>query len=598
MAKTYYKYQDRAVASQIDWGEIGKELTDTLALQKAGRQKVRDDIDQATTLFAQELNKTPQGKDPEANENIINFANDLAEARLLQDRMLKSGAMGVRNYQLYRSNLKSGTDQFFEIAKKYNETYERRMQRWKDNESQLMEIKVGEWTQALGGGKIYIDPNNFVVGAVTMKTVDGVDQVDGTPMPLNILSRLQEQEFDSYDLDAATTKAAKDLAIHTKADSAYSSITDIRQDTEAYAKWKESSINAILADPDNVTAILTNTQPEKGEKWDLTRDADDENPRMIYAKQGETNRFEGDFTSEKGKKQMAEARKIVDAYLEVKVDHIEKKTAKSSGGRGPSDASKKTKAADLSKLNAAMLVYTADTKAERDAALSSLNNEKYVEFRYEELGAVTINGQIFNPIKITGIPQDASKSPVHIGTIGRGMDEWLETSGATFIGVNDLNKAKTAAGYDPDEQYELGDQDWGESYYYDPTIPETEEQFAKEEAWWNEAVNSQIRNLSLSDPTSEKVFADKMSKQPLLKFFGFSVKEEVGGYNRVKLYKDGEGVIGVDGSDADGIINMSTTALSKTARNNIAEYIIRFAMEDSQAGYESWIESNPPPPED
>ena len=73
------------------------------------------------------------------------------------------------------------------------------------------------------------------------------------------------------------------------------------------------------------------------------------------------------------------------------------------------------------------------------------------------------------------------------------------------------------------------------------------------------------------------------------------MKEEVVGKDRVKLYKDGEGVAGVEGSDPSGIIDISTTTKSNNARANIRKYIEQYAKSGDQEPYINWIEANEPP---
>ena len=609
MAKTYYKYKPREVETLINWGEIGKTITDQLSAQAAARQQTRDEVRQQEADFAQKISEAPQGVTEDSNAKIIKFGNDLSDAMLLNTRMLRSGAISLRDYQLKTNNLKTGTQNFFDIANKFNEMYTQRLTDAEEGKTLDADLWLGELTQNLGGSgsQLYIDPNNFVVGITQTETgEDGVTKSKGKPMPLNVLLPAQNQRFFKEDITGDINNEVKKLGDIIRSSNEGRTITeDARLEPERYNNWKNSMIKKFTSTPKYLLNVLSqfNYDMVKNEDGKLVPSLDPINyeyvlneeeagGNKIYMKERENvPGFEFSATED----QVKRAKKIVDYLIESQVKSKEKTTPKPTRSGSSTAAKNKAKATDKARLNAAIQVYTADTKAKRDDALSSLNDEDYVEFRYKKLAPETVNGQTVTPIEITGIPADIDDPPVLIGVIGRGIDDWLETSGSQFIGVTDLNKAKTEAGYDPNQQYSLGTQDWNQSFYYDPTIPETQAQLEREDNWWNENLDKQITNLPLSDPTSEAVFAEELSKQPLLKFFGFTVKEEVVGKDRVKLYKDGEGVAGVEGSDPSGIIDISTTTKSNNARANIRKYIEQYAKSGDQEPYINWIEANEPP---
>jgi phage host-nuclease inhibitor protein Gam len=610
--KTYYKYKPREVETLINWGEIGKTITDQLSAQAAARQQTRDDVRQQEADFAQKISEAPQGVTEDSNAKIIKFGNDLSDAMLLNTRMLRSGAINLRDYQLKTNNLKTGTQSFFDIANKFNEMYTQRLTDAEEGKTLDADLWLGELTQNLGGSgsQLYIDPNNFVVGITQTETgEDGVTKSKGKPMPLNVLLPAQNQRFFKEDITGEINNEVKKLGDIIRSSNEGRTITeDARLEPERYNKWKNAMIKKFTSTPKYLLNVLSQfnydmVENEDGKlvpsldpiNYEYVLNEEDAGGNKIYMK--ERDNVPG-FEFSATKDQVKRAEKIVDYLIESQVKSKEKTTPKPTRSGSSSPTGRKTKAADKARLNAAIQVYTADTKAKRDAALSSLNDEDYVEFRYKKLPPETVNGQTVTPIEITGIPADVDDPPVLIGVIGRGIDDWLETSGSQFIGVTDLNKAKSEAGYDPNKQYSLGTQDWNQSFYYDPTIPETQAQLEREDNWWNENLDKQITNVTSGLSDSDKINEDKvaplLTRQPLLKFFGFSVKPDTRG-REILLYKDNEVVVGVEGSDADGVMDISTVAASNTSLANIRKYIERHAKLGDQEPYINWIEANEPP---
>ena len=123
MAKTYFKYAEQKADSTVNWAEIGKSLSDTLKLEGAIREQKKAAIDKASAELGETLSNAPQGEHLGLNEFAMNFAEGAQETRLQQDRLLKSGALKLKDYNISRANLDQGTKDLFGLSEKYQEVY-------------------------------------------------------------------------------------------------------------------------------------------------------------------------------------------------------------------------------------------------------------------------------------------------------------------------------------------------------------------------------------------------------------------------------------------------------------------------------------------
>jgi hypothetical protein len=56
---SYINYAEKQAASQINWAEISKNLSDTLYKEAEIRQEKKDAIDKASREYGQKLNEAP-----------------------------------------------------------------------------------------------------------------------------------------------------------------------------------------------------------------------------------------------------------------------------------------------------------------------------------------------------------------------------------------------------------------------------------------------------------------------------------------------------------------------------------------------------------
>lgn len=175
---TFYKYAERSAESQVNWAEIGKDMTDMLREEVALREQKKAALDEATRKYAEELSNAPQGEHEPGSTEALRFADQATKYMLQQEKLLKAGLLDPRDYMIARQNLTDGTKQAFGAMKAFQTNYAELMERAKTDKSSLLEIENLEEIQGYGNFRqsgFFIDsPTGRVnVGLKEEQDIDG-----------------------------------------------------------------------------------------------------------------------------------------------------------------------------------------------------------------------------------------------------------------------------------------------------------------------------------------------------------------------------------------------------------------------------------------
>jgi hypothetical protein len=421
MAKTFYKYAERSAESQINWAEVGKNVTEMLSTEAALREEKKAAIDEASRQFGNVLSNAPQGDFQSANEWTLNFANDAAQQRLIQDRLLKSGRMDLRDYTVQRQNLNDSTNQLFAISKEYQDKYKEAVERYNGDKSQEFEIWLTKQAEGLSNftnTKAYINPTNGQVSIAQMKRVKGADGkevmvMDDNPdnyVTVNQLRNRMNVKLDKYQYQTAVDEQVASLGEVvltnvTKLKGAYRMLKieeftdptkrDRLTDEEksvvtTYMDWEKNMIESELSNPFNQLGLLTdavNKVPGTNDFYDFTFDADlaKTNPKYIYMKDDGSGMPRPEFTEEQNKvaadflrtqtRNTLDQKTKVDLQAEPSIDYAPEYVYDNNNGSGD-DEDKKNKT-----------YYERANNAMRTGNLSALNSKDYT-FKYETKNGV------------------------------------------------------------------------------------------------------------------------------------------------------------------------------------------------------------------
>lgn len=345
MAGTYYKYAERNVESQINWAEVGKNLTDMLSEEAKVREEKKAAIDEATRKFGETLANSPQGEHAGMNQWALNYASDAQEARLIQDRLLRSGQLKLRDYNIMRQNITDGTNGAFDLFKEYQEEYKVKMERAKSMDPNTASQYLERWEMEQAEGfsnftksKLYVNPTNgqVSVGKMVYNKDKGVMELSSNPNDFTTINQMRNRiksRYDKYNVDANASQWAKGLAKfqrEIKVAGGMKKITDPSLRKEFDAAFDAMLKAQLEGNPYNTTSILTDYlgSDKNGNQYTFTYDETEAaaNPNKVLLKPDPTNpggSYIPDFSTANGKIQYEAAKDYMKTQTIVKLERLE-----------------------------------------------------------------------------------------------------------------------------------------------------------------------------------------------------------------------------------------------------------------------------------
>ena len=334
---TYYKFAEREADSFVNWAEIGKGLTDMLQEQTKIREDKKAAIDQVTRENLKSLAEAPTGDHTGLNTWSLEYADNARQAILLQDRLLKSGALKLKDYTVMRQNLNDGTDELFSVIKNYQNAFKEKRDRMVSddpkNKSQAFEMDLMAYSEQFGDfskSKAIIDPNNFMVNVGIMEPDPenkGVMKVGKMIAPAGFLKKIQNTKVDYFDSNGAADTASKSFGAF--AESAIQdlsrlqgkvvTIEDVRK-RPGYEEAINDELNSFFSNPFNMTSILTNDLvKDKNGKAYVSNISGKEGNVIQYVFDPQTNYYKPMLTAEQEQDAIDYMRRKIEQRLDIKI---------------------------------------------------------------------------------------------------------------------------------------------------------------------------------------------------------------------------------------------------------------------------------------
>lgn len=360
---TKFGYVRKEATNQLDWGAIATQFTSILSEEGKARTAKKAAIDKASREMAETLENAPSGQYRDGNKFTADYTADAQQLLLTQDRLLKQGILKPRDYAVVRANLNSSNKSMFKLGEAYQEAYKVKMERMNSSDpatrSQLLEswqMEQAEGLYNLKNSKALINPSNGMVSIGLWK--DGSMETD--PNSFQTVPQLMGNlagEYNYYDVRDAVNTATTDLGMIdevTVALSGYQGGLDqlIKTSSQGgkysknneilkeYNEWTSYTADAMMANPFNVTSILTNEnlKASNGEQYTFTKETDPKKRKAneIFLNTDLDMGGMPEFTDEQSKK-------VKDAIIQRLNDSVDKKIT-ASGSRVPFDNASRNKA--------------------------------------------------------------------------------------------------------------------------------------------------------------------------------------------------------------------------------------------------------------
>ena len=329
---TYYKYAERDASNQVNWAEITSNMVNSLKEAEAIRESKRQAINDATAELGATLSEAPQGDHRGLNEFAMTYANNAQQMRLMQDQLLKSGQLKLKDYNIGRANLTQGTTQLFNLGKKYQAIYSDRMKKFQNGTTSQLDADMLarlEGFANFSNHEAYINPTNgqVSIGKLVEKDVDGkkVVTMDRTPGNFTTVQQLNfslSQEILKYQLDDLDAEVAKFADTYLTTDGLYRTIDDVRQ-MKDFDIMVNDMVQSQVQIPNGVASILKDYVG--GYNTVFNKEDQDENSILMIEdpSQPGSGKMIMDVTSEMGKKQKAKAEEFLRRHIDKQLGRKE-----------------------------------------------------------------------------------------------------------------------------------------------------------------------------------------------------------------------------------------------------------------------------------
>jgi hypothetical protein len=334
---SYYKFAERQADSFVNWAEIGKGITDMIQTEVQIREDKRTAIDQATRENLKRVAEAPVGTHEGLNTWTLNYADSAREAILLQDRLLKSGALKLKDYTVMRQNLNDGTDELFGVIKNFQNTFKEKRDRLISNDpknkSQQLEMDLMSYTEQFADfskSSAIIDPRNFTVNVGLMEpdpNNKGVMKVGKQIATSSFLRKIQNTKVDYFDSDGAAEVASKSFGGFAQStiqdlnrlQGKVVTVEDVRK-RPGYEEAINDELNSFFSNPFNMTSILTNdlVKDKNGKQYVSNISGKDGNV-IEFVFDPQTNYYKPNLTAEQEQAARDYMRRKIEQRLDIKL---------------------------------------------------------------------------------------------------------------------------------------------------------------------------------------------------------------------------------------------------------------------------------------
>ena len=335
MAKSFYGYVKRDDKAFVDWGAIGTQLSDDLALESKRRADKRQEIELQTIEDVKEINKLGADQSQLNSEFYMDAADQIREFLLMsQGEMQKGGWSGLRpsEFLKQRQVINDGVDQLATAAESQAAQQAELLKRVQANEAGLTERYNHEDLDqfiSTENKSVYINPIN---GRMSIATRDPITKKISTDpknlLDINRLSTRMTYRANTPDIDSMVSKAKKVLSPTTIA-LTQGGIKSIKtaMNNPKYLDAETSMIKGMMAS-DEVIANILGLDPE----YDMTEDAaeaDKSENKRILTKKDEN----GVFVPILSESQKTEAEEILRARIRASLEKVQTGREESSADR-------------------------------------------------------------------------------------------------------------------------------------------------------------------------------------------------------------------------------------------------------------------------
>ena len=315
----YYGFQAQEDAQVINWASVAKGLGDTLTEEAKRREEKKKSIDDASEALGDFIANSPLGGHEGAVASTADLANQAQEMRLMQDRMLKSGELNIKDYNTMRGNLEKDVKTLYQSANEFQSLYAEDIKRSGPGGSAALQET---WMNSKLEG--FLNPSktkyrfNPRTGELMIGTLDDNGNLDqSTLRPVSAIQNDVRTRVDALDVPQAVSNITKQLPGKFRIAINNENIKEIEGfvDNEDFQSAINTISSSLIVDPSSATSVLTNYLGEYSIE-DFTTNPDEKGDDKILMIPNPKNPGSGAMIPDLTKNQKEKAKEAIkEAFL-------------------------------------------------------------------------------------------------------------------------------------------------------------------------------------------------------------------------------------------------------------------------------------------
>lgn len=212
----YYGYKRYSAEDNekvnIDWGAVAKNIGDKVIARQADREAKRKKIEDDSKALGEYIANTPLGDHKGAVAITADLAAQVQDIRLMQDKLLKSGEIPLRDYNTMRANTKKDIETLYKASEEFQKLFKEDLERTQNGKSQLLEVHNNAQLQ----GFLNPDKVQYLFDPDTGQLMVGQLDENGVPiqdsfMPMQAIQNQVHTRLDKFDVVANVSNITKQL---------------------------------------------------------------------------------------------------------------------------------------------------------------------------------------------------------------------------------------------------------------------------------------------------------------------------------------------------------------------------------------------------
>lgn len=196
----------------INWSAVAKNIGDKVIARQEDREAKRKKIDDDSEALGEYIANTPLGDHKGAVAVTADLANQVQEIRLMQDNLLKSGELPLRDYNTMRANTKKDIETLYKASADFQKLFKEDLERTQNGQSSLLETHNNAQLQ----GFLNPDKVQYLFDPETGQLMVGQLDENGVPiqdsfLPMQAIQNQVHTRIDKFDVIENVSNITKQL---------------------------------------------------------------------------------------------------------------------------------------------------------------------------------------------------------------------------------------------------------------------------------------------------------------------------------------------------------------------------------------------------